>query len=59
MKLGDYVRRTASANHLGKITKVNRKTVWVETGWLEELHYIKDLVLLEWNDQTNRWIDAK
>ena len=58
MKVGDYVRRTVSNHHLGKITKVNRKTVWVETGWFEERLEIKDLVLLKWNDTINRWEDA-
>lgn len=58
MKVGDFVRLKSSSHHLGEITKVNRKTVWVLNYAWEERHEIKDLVLLKWNDIINRWEDA-
>jgi hypothetical protein len=60
MKIGDNVRRSNSKYRFGEITKVNRKTVWVDIGYagLEEKVSIEGLVLMQWNNDHSRWEDA-
>lgn len=57
--VGDTVRHKNGKYHLGPITQVNKKTVWIDTGLcLETKYFVKDLVLMQWNEKEVCWQDA-
>lgn len=60
MELGNTVRHKNSKYRKGTIVKVNAKSVWVDIGYagIEERYQKNELVVMQWNEEINRWEDA-